>query len=259
MNPRHFGLKELKLRLFENKNGTENRFPLGAPNNFFAMIIEGHARFTLGEEIVDLTPFELLYIPKGITYTSAWYGSPACRFYSLAFQFESHTENARFALQKLPLSVLDDIGISRSDFDTVMREKGHPWGVLALFYQLYGRAAPLLRPTEAPILTEGMRRVLDRMESDPAGSFDVPALARMAGLCESGFYAAFGKAVGYTPMTYKNILRARRAVELLQGTDMTVEEIASRLHCSSTSYLRRILATTLGKTPKEIRKEKSNL
>ena len=176
MDPRHFGLKELKLRLFENKNDTENHFPLGAPNNFFAMIIEGHARFTVGEETVDLAPFELLYIPKGVAYTSSWYGTPACRFYSLAFQFESHTENARFALQKLPLSATDGIGISRSDFDAVMREKGHPWGVLALFYQLYGKAAPLLCPAKAPPLTDGIRRALDLMESDPAGDLTCPLL-----------------------------------------------------------------------------------
>ena len=259
MNPRHFGLKKLKLRLFENKDGTENRFPLGAPNNFFAMILEGHAHFTASGKTVDLAPLELLYIPKGVAYTSSWYGAPACRFYSLAFQFESHAENARFALQKLPLSVLSDIDISREDLDAVMCENADTWGVLALFYRLYGKTAPLLRPAKAPILTEGMRRVLDLMEGDPAGEFDVPALARIASMSESGFYAAFKKAIGCTPMAYKNMLRARHAVELLKSTDMTVEEIAARLSCSSASYLRRLLASATGKTPKELRRERASI
>ncbi len=255
----HFGLDSLNLHLFENKDGTHNHFPLGVPYNYFAMILEGHARFSQGERVVELAPFELLYIPKGVAYTSVWHGSPTCRFYSLAFHFSCHAENARFALQKLPVSALSPLDVSPNDFSTAIKENAKTWDTLALFYHLYGKTAPLLRPAATPSLLPELRRVLDFIEKDPTGEFDVPALARMAGMSESGFYAAFKKAIGCTPMAYKNMLRARRAVELLQSTDMTVEEIAARLCCSSPSYLRRILAAATGKTPKALRRERTTV
>ena len=133
------------------------------------------------------------------------------------------------------------------------------WEQLALFYRLYTAAAPFLAPRDTSHGVGELFPALRQMEEAPAADFDVPALARLCGMSESKFYDSFKKATGHTPMAYKNILRARHALELLTNTDLTVEEIAARLACSSPSYLRRILADTVGKTPKEIRRERQTL
>ncbi len=258
MDFKNFGLSELKLNRFENKNGLVNHIKLGSPVNFFAMIEAGTARFSSTEGTVELLPHELLYIPKGLIYTSEWFGAPACRFYSFGFSFRHFSENARFALQKLSADTLAACGIGKEDFAQAHQSEG-TWKLLALFYHLYTSAAPLFTPRRTLNGTGELYPALRQMEEAPAGDFDVPALARLCGMSESKFYDAFKKSTGHTPMAYKNILRARQALELLTNTDLTVEEIAAQLACSSPSYLRRILADTVGKTPKEIRREKQTL
>lgn len=256
MNIKNFGLLDLKYYLFKNSDGRVNHITLGAPRNFFAMIIKGHATFTSSEGEVSLYPGELLYIPKGLVYTSKWFGEGECHFYSLGFTFRHFSENARFALQKLTVTQLANAGLDKPFFEAAL---GDEWQSLALFYYLYGKAAPHLLPRTKVAHASEISPALRFMEEDPAGEFDVPRLAKLCGLGESRFYECFRAATGCTPMEYKNILRARLAVELLTGTDMKVEEIAARLSCASPSYLRRILAATVGKTPKEIRREKISL
>lgn len=258
MDFKNFGLSELKLNLLENKNGLVNHIKLGSPTNFFAIIKEGAATFTSPEGTVELLPFELLYIPKGLVYTSAWYGTPTCRFYSFGFSFRHFSENARFALQKLTKEQLAKLGLEWGAFAAAC-QSGSEWELLSCFYRFYTATAPRLAARCTLYGASEIYPALRQMEEQPAGGFDVPMLARLCGMSESKFYDTFKKATGHTPMAYKNILRARQALDLLTGTNLTVEEVAARLSCSSPSYLRRILADTVGKTPKEIRREKQLL
>ena len=73
-------LSNLWISVLENNHGKVNRFPLGASDNFFAMVISGSARFSGAFGSVELFPGELLYIPKGCPYTSEWFGDGKCVF-----------------------------------------------------------------------------------------------------------------------------------------------------------------------------------
>ncbi|MBQ9802112.1 MAG: helix-turn-helix transcriptional regulator [Clostridia bacterium] len=256
MQIEHFGLSRLTLSLLQNANGRTNHLKLGSPCNFFAMIEHGHARFSFAGGTVELAPRELLYIPRGLVYTSEWFGSPDCRFYSLAFSFRHASENARFALQKLQADTLAPEQIDLADFAVATAGE---WQLLSFFYRVYGIVAPRLTPHPTDTRLGALYPALRQMEQSPATEVTVPELARLCGMSTSKFYDQFQKALDCTPMTYKNLLRAQHAVDLLTNTDLTVEEIAARLGCSSPSYLRRILAATVGKTPKEIRRDKPTL
>ena len=127
---------------------------------------------------------------------------------------------------------------------------------LSDFFQLYSYASAHFEID--PHRTEDNRvaKALRHMETHLSSDFDVPTLARLCGMSESGFYSQFKSATGHTPIEYKNILRCRAAAELLCNTDSTVEDIAERLGCSTPAYLRRMLLKVIGKTPKQIRAEK---
>lgn len=247
----HFGLEKLALRILENENGKENHITLGAQTNFFALLQNGHARFTCDEGEIELYPGELLYIPMGLIYTSYWFGSPSCRFYSLGFSFTHERENARFALQKRSLTSLDiteDIFCCQDS-----------WQSLSLLYRLYTAAATRFTPRAPTPYAKELGPALERLCKDPVNAIDVPGLARLCHMSESKFYYLFKKSTGCTPIDYKNKIRARLATDLLQETTLPLEEIAARLGCSSPSYLRRILMATIGKSPREIRRQKENL
>ena len=253
MNFERYLLSNLLIRLFRNNNGKVNRTPIGAADNYFAMIISGRARFTGAFGSLELFPGELLYIPRGLSYISEWYGEGGCVFYSLPFVFRYLSENSAYELQK----IIPENESFREIFDRIYESISEDGAkALALFYELYGAVAERLKKRELSFESSSVSVAVRYMEAHVAEDFDVPMLARMCGMSESGFYIEFKRLTGHTPVQYKNILRCRRASELLQNTKNTVESIAERVGCADASYLRRLLVKELKKTPKQIRAEK---
>ena len=85
--------------------------------------------------------------------------------------------------------------------------------------------------------------------------FSGPELARHCGISESGLYAMFQTFEGISPIEMKHRLQIERGVTLLCTTDLSVEEISTRLGFHSAGYFRRICKNQTGKTPTELRKE----
>ena len=241
----HFNIVELV-----NKNGRINRAKLGASTNYFAVLKNGYAILHDSKTRVELFPGELLYIPSGSPYTSEWYGEPTCDFYSVPFHFRYLSQNGCFSLQKLTDHTVDFTSIMTRMVEKIQTS---PAGALSEFYALYEWAAPRLTRPEVAINRSRISVAIDHMETHISDPFDVPLLARMCGMSESGFYREFKSLTGYTPIAYKNLLRCRLATELLCNTNDTVEVIAEKTGCTDASYLRRLLSSVVGKTPKKIR------
>ena len=253
MQPRELLLSHFDIGQIVNENGRVNHINLGAGANYFAVVKSGYAVFTSADKRVELYPGELLYIPCGLVYVSEWYGDGGCNFYSLPFTFRYLSENGDFSLQKLSA---DDVDYTAVFDDMYENAKKAPARVLAVFYALYSEAAPKMEKKTRAFDDSRASKAVKYMESRVTDDFDVPALARMCGMSESGFYVEFKRLTGYTPIEYKNILRCRRATELLCNTRDTVEVIAEKVGCSDPSYLRRLLYKELKKTPKQIRAER---
>ena len=252
------GLRELQLSsssisVLSNQNGKINRITVGNPTNYLAVILEGHAVFRSAFDCVEVFPNELLYIPAGCPYTSEWYGEPNCTFFSLPFSFRYFLENGTFSLQKIDDPEMNFAAVMERMYQNA---EAAPAAYLADFFSLYAYVQAHFSPS--PKRAEELRfsAAIHHMETHPSSDFDVPDLARICNMSESSFYTGFKNATGHTPIDYKNILRCRRATELLCNTDLTVEDIAERLGCSGASYLRRVLLKVTGKTPKQIRAEK---
>lgn len=251
MTPYELLLSHFDIQIINPEDGRVNHINLGASFNYFAVIKSGHAVLTGCGKRVELFPGELLYIPRGLVYTSEWYGEGGCVFYSLPFAFRNFPENAAYSLQKLKGDSF------RAVFDEMYDSKESCCAkTIALFYTLYGDVCSKLEKRELSFDNSRVSEAVRYMESHISEEFDVPALARMCGMSESGFYVEFKKMTGHTPIEYKNILRCRRASELLCYTRETVEVIAERVGCTDASYLRRLLYKELKKTPKQIRAEK---
>ena len=246
-------LSNFDIRIINPVDGLVNHIKLGANTNYFAVIKSGHAVLTSRNKRVELYPGELLYIPRGLPYTSEWYGDGGCVFYSMPFVFRYLSENSAYELQKISPEKEN----FRELFDTIYESKDtEPAKSLSLFYQLYGDVASRLEKRELSFDNSCVSVAVRYMEAHVAEDFDVPDLARMCGMSESGFYAEFKRLIGRTPIEYKNILRCRQATELLCNTSETVETIAERVGCTDASYLRRLLLKELKKTPKQIRAER---
>ena len=253
MKPLELLLSHFDLRIINPEDGRVNNIKLGAGTNYFAVIKSGRAVLTSRDKKVELFPGELLYIPRGLSYVSEWYGEGGCVFYSLPFVFRYPSENSAYELQKIE----PENNNFRELFDR-MYECAADDGAkaLSLFYELYGRVAHKLEKRGLSFSDSRVSAAVRYMEAHISEDYDVPKLARMCGMSESGFYSEFKRLVGKTPIEYKNILRCRRATELLCNTEETVETIAERVGCTDASYLRRLLLKELKKTPKQIRAER---
>ena len=253
MDVRDLYLSHIQLVVLSHENGKLNHIRLGAPHNYFAVIRKGYAIFYVDGRRVEANPGDLVYIPRGLAYDSEWHGDTFCEFYSLPFTFRYLSENGAFSLQKVSDDSVDFSGI----MDRMLKNaKDGPALFLSDFFQLYSYANSHFESNPRRIEDNRIAKALRHMETNIASDFDVPFLARLCGMSESGFYGQFKAITGHTPIEYKNILRCRAAAELLCNTDNTVEDIADRLGCSSPAYLRRMLLKVMGKTPKQIRAEK---
>ena len=96
------------------------------------------------------------------------------------------------------------------------------------------------------------RKIADAIFERPDTS--TRAIARFCGVSESTAYHVIKKELGKTPNQLRQEAKCQQAVRLLTCTDLSVEEISTRLGFSSSSYMRKLLRLTTGKTPLQIRK-----
>ena len=127
-------------------------------------------------------------------------------------------------------------------------------------YLFFDRVMPKMARDFASPEDKMLEKIHSRIAKDP--ELSVPELARQCGMSESSFYAFFRAHAGQTPIEMKQDIQIKNAVSLLETTDLSVEEIASRCAFHSTAYFRLIFKKHLGIPPTEHRRlhsEKSYL
>ncbi|MCU1432142.1 MAG: AraC family transcriptional regulator [Actinotalea sp.] len=82
----------------------------------------------------------------------------------------------------------------------------------------------------------------------------VPALARRARMSERTFARRFRAETGTTPAGWTSRQRLLRAQELLQGSDLSVEEVARRSGFGASAALRHHFARSIGTSPQAYRR-----
>lgn len=111
--------------------------------------------------------------------------------------------------------------------------------------------------TFAPDLTHGdadILRVQHWLQGQGGGRTRVPELAARARLGERTFLRRFQKATGLTPTEYIQHLRVGRARELLEQTELALDEVAWRVGYVDAGAFRKVFLRLMGLTPGEYRR-----
>ena len=103
-----------------------------------------------------------------------------------------------------------------------------------------GWLAALRDPVLAPALTT--------MHADLAHAWSVDELAHNAGMSRSAFAAAFRDKTGDTPLNYLTTWRMLRTKALLRDTDMSLQQIATRVGYRTGQALNRTFAKREGRS-----------
>lgn len=114
---------------------------------------------------------------------------------------------------------------------------------------------------ETPDPSGSSNRLLRSRHSIETWPVDQPldwdSLARTAGYSYHAWRRAFRFKFGLSPGQYRRHVLVDRAAALLLRTDMTLEEIASRLHLSDASHLSRLFLSIRGESPGAFRRRRS--
>ena len=85
--------------------------------------------------------------------------------------------------------------------------------------------------------------------------FSVPQIAQSMQMSQVQVYRKLKALTGKTPTQYIRMLRMKRAMELLNNTQLNISEIAYDLGFSDPNYFSRTFQQIYGKTPSSIRKK----
>ena len=218
--------------------------------HYLAYMESGYGRLVNAEvdQVIELCPGDVFFIPKGMRYQSFWQAEEKIVFHSYGFAFLPNPDRRNYCMQKieLPPSLTEQVRNIPLTFPADSEAVG------ALYTTL---AAILPRMEAAPLGAETLLcdKAIHYMTRHLHAS--ISDIARQCGVSESAIYNAFRHVLGITPNTQRQILLCDRAVELLTTTDRPIEEISDTLGFSSSSYFRKVFFSRTGQTPSEIRKK----
>ena len=113
-----------------------------------------------------------------------------------------------------------------------------------------------------PQFDPGMKRLLPALEyarRHVAERIVVGDLARKVGLSVSRFHVEFKKHFGEAPLEHLRKIRLSKACSLLRGTDLLLEEIASRIGFCSQFHFSREFKKAYGEPPSTYRQTEALL
>ncbi len=96
--------------------------------------------------------------------------------------------------------------------------------------------------------------VLNAIHASPAADWSVERLAGEALMSRSAFAGRFKQFLGMSPMRYVTECRMQEAVQLLEGTELSVAEIAERSGYESEVAFRKAFRAVIGRPPGQLRR-----
>jgi len=228
------------------------------PFSTIAIMRKGDGRFLTEVAEIDVKCGDIFFIPAGSRYISYWNGDDGVLYYAIHFHMEnrySEFSPQKFCLQKItPLKTETLISRFETLCKYILTGGVAKLKAYSVFYDLYADVLPLLQREQIfnPSF-DNIKNAVEYIEHNSDKEFTVNYLAQMCLLSESRFYALFRKAMGCSPIAYRNNIRIRKAVNLL-GEEYNIEEIATKVGFSSAIDFRRIFKKIMGKLPTEYRK-----
>lgn len=240
-----FNFTEFRIRGYHHTDARK-----GAPCHYIARLKSGKATIVTEKKTIELVAGDFFYIPLNISYQSYWTpdrDEEVC-WDSFGFSFFPNPEDKAYALQK--------IECTEDEYDLFCRISSAKNVNLVTVAELYLLLAKITAHMEVSaenqksrLLKEATNYLTEHIDCS------VSELSQYCKISESGLYAAFKRNCNCTPNELRQKIKIEKAVDLLTTTDVPIEEISDLLGYSSSSYFRKILRKTEGKTPSQIRKE----
>ncbi|MDE6882866.1 MAG: AraC family transcriptional regulator [Lachnospiraceae bacterium] len=137
--------------------------------------------------------------------------------------------------------------ITEYPFSENLRLNAHTLSLLSCLFD-----DGLIRPEYTDTLSvhlEEMQVLINRLVTHPEEKLSMEEAAAFTHMSYSNFCRSFKLMLGYSYVDFCNMIRVRRAQELLQNSNMSVTEISALLNFGSVSYFNRIFKKITNCTP----------
>ena len=245
----HFGVKKVSVNKI--------KYTAGAPFGFLApriaYILSGECTMVSESgEVLNISPGDVWFVPKGKPYTSYWKSNGLIEFYTMEFEADL------ISFEYKDFCVAKARGISTC-FEMLAKriDENDSIGALRYFYELLDVILPLVKKGDNP-KGASVTAALKYIHNNYSSPLMVEELAAICYMSASRFYTVFKQTVGLTPIEYKNRLKIARACMLIES-GFSLDEVCDTLNFSSPAFLRRLMKKHLGVTPKEIKNRHSEL
>lgn len=224
----------------------------------FYYIEEGTIEFLANDKTVVAKSGDLVYVPKGYRFLEKGLVDEKMVYYILAFSF--HPQNNKFFDEKFDFTLFDEqtSAVGRDFFAKVFplfnadeKEKLKSFSLFYDFFaEIYDNINLFVPLTFSPLLTNALTYISEHLAED----FSMEDLAKGCCASQSRIFHLFQKELKTTPVTYKNRLKIKQSFYLLTSTNLSVEDIAEKLHFHSATYFRKAFFKETGSTPTKYRK-----
>ena len=239
---------------YEHYSSTDWVKESGCRQHYLAHMISGTAKICVRDKMLQLSPGDIFYIPKGLKYRSHWYpeGNTPVRFYSFGFDHFHSPGDISYPLQKISCApeALSYMAELEADLTVSLLSIGR-------LYRFLGAVYGGMQQKNHHGSSQLIHKAMDYMNHTDI--FSITDVANHCGISESGLYALFRRELQQTPNQVKQQILAEKATLLLRTTDLSIEQISRQLNFSSSSYFRKILHAQTGKTPSQIRKSRRQI
>lgn len=200
------------------------------------------------------TAGDIVYLPYDVTYRSRWDPAQEGRYTTVNFAL-ADIRGQRFSLGEGIALLHRD---RREEFFGLFRELSRKWTRGSFGYRLESAALlsgilyrlALYGETDNPRSGQrGVDKAILYLESNYLSEVTTAELAEMAGIGECMFRRAFRRAMGTTPVQYRNHLRLTKAREMLQSGEFTVLEAAMAAGFDDAGYFSRLFKREFGVSP----------
>lgn len=235
-----------RIKLFEFIHAKQHVYH-DTPFHYIIYVYQGNARFTWAQDSVRINAGDFLYMPMGINYHSSWESQTDMRFLSIGFTYLPQLENMHYPMQRIEgtpeSAALADALSCHLEVDCTS---------IGYIYQLIGclqKRMTFAVESKKTLLVDAAERYWRQAPFASASE-----TARYCGVGESSLYGAFRAIRGCTPVDAKHRLLCTSAVELLLGTDQSIESISEQLGFSSAAYFRKVFREQIGTSPRDVRR-----
>ena len=197
---------------------------------------------------------EIVFLPNDVTYKSEWLSGEKGKYISVNFAFDMQYINLP---DEICIVATDQYGVTLEVFENLLQiwekgELGYEIEMISGIYKLTHLVFKDMTYQKIKNRNNIIYKGILYMENHYVENVTVAQLADMCHTSEGNFRRLFKKYKKMSPIAYRNYLRMKKAIMLINSREYTIAEVADAVNMSNITYFYKIFKKTFGKTPKEL-------